>query len=89
MLVSILLEVRFDTSGSVRTRSFEVLPFQIYSAGGSTDPEVVQRSGLVYLFSIIRVICAIYTGLIILLKLYYRDALGLQIVFFSVLKDSV
>ena len=27
MLVSILMEVRFDKSGSVRNRSFEVLPF--------------------------------------------------------------
>ena len=26
MLVSILMEIRFDKSGSVRTRSFEVLP---------------------------------------------------------------
>ena len=27
MVVSTLMEVRFDKSGSVRTRSFEVLPF--------------------------------------------------------------
>lgn len=27
MIVSLLMEIRFDTSGSVRTRSFEVLPF--------------------------------------------------------------
>ena len=35
MIMSILMEIRFDKSGSVRTRSFEVLPTQIYVQGNS------------------------------------------------------
>ena len=44
MLVSILMEVRFEKSGMVRTRSFEVLPFQIYVAGESENEDVLYRS---------------------------------------------
>ena len=40
MVVSILMEFRFDKSGGVRARGIEVLPFQIYTAGDSVD-EVV------------------------------------------------
>ena len=76
MLVSLLMEVRFDKSGSVRTRSFEVLPFQIYKAGSSTHPEVIKRDRIVFAFSIIRFICAAYTLLVAFIKVWYRKVIG-------------
>ena len=76
MLVSLLMEVRFDKSGSVRTRSFEVLPFQIYKAGNSTHPEVIKRDRIVFAFSIIRFICSAYTLLVVFIKIWYRKVVG-------------
>lgn len=76
MVVSILAEIRFDKSGSVRTRSFEVLPTQIYMAGDSDDAEVQKRASTVLAFSIIRILCSTYTLLLICLKIRYRSVIG-------------
>ena len=87
MLVSLLMEVRFDKSGSVRNRSFEVLPFQIYTAGSSTHPEVTYRANLVSAFSIIRILCCVYTLLVIFIKIKYRKVIGDGQVWGSVIRD--
>ena len=42
-----------------------------------------------YVFSTIRVICSVYTGLLIILKILYRDALGLEVVIYSVIRDTI
>ena len=76
MLVSILMEVRFDKSGSVRNRSFEVLPFQIFTAGSSTNDHVTRRANLVLAFLIIRILCCLYTFTIVCIKLMYRKVIG-------------
>ena len=76
MLVSILMEVRFEKSGMVRTRSFEVLPFQIYMAGSSTNEDVLYRSRLVVAFSSIRVACSFYILWIVFLKIRYNSVIG-------------
>ena len=89
MLVSLLMEIRFDTSGSVRTRSFEVLPFQIYTAGSSTHEDVLYRARLVSIFSIIRFICCIYTLFVIYLKIGYRKVIGKGQIWGSVFSDVV
>ena len=72
MIMSILMEIRFDTSGSVRSRNFEVLPMQIYVAGNSKDKDVIERAQIILAFSIIRIICSLYTFLLICLKIRYR-----------------
>lgn len=87
MLVSVLMEVRFDQSGSVRTRSFEVLPFQIYIAGNSEDPYVQQRASLIRTVSLIRGACSIFTFLLIILKIRYRLVIGNGTVAKSVVRD--
>ena len=87
MIISILAEVRFDKSGSVRTRSFEVLPTQIYTPGSSTDEDVLYRANLTLAFSIIRIFCSMYTLLIICLKIRYRGVIGTRSVVFSSLRD--
>jgi hypothetical protein len=87
MLVSLLMEVRFDKSGSVRTRSFEVLPFQIYTAGSSTHPEVTYRANIVSAFAIIRILCCVYTLLVIFIKIKYRKVIGDGQVWGSVVRD--
>ena len=76
MLVSILMEVRFEKSGMVRTRSFEVLPFQIYMAGESENEDVLYRSRLVLAFSIIRILCSLYILFIVYLKIRYNKVIG-------------
>ena len=76
MLISILAEIRFDKSGSVRTRSFEVLPTQIYVQGDSNDEEVQKRADTVLAFSVIRILCSTYTLLLICLKIRYRAVIG-------------
>ena len=76
MLVSILMEVRFEKSGMVRTRSFEVLPFQIYVAGDSDNDDVLFRSRLVLAFSIIRILCSFYILFIVYLKIRYNKVIG-------------
>ena len=76
MLVSLLMEIRFERSGSVRTRSFEVLPFQIYTAGESTNDDVLYRSRLVLAFSIIRILCCVYSLFVCYLKIKYREVIG-------------
>ncbi len=87
MIISTLAEVRFDKSGSVRTRSFEVLPTQIYTSGGSTDEDVLYRANLTLAFSIIRILCSCYTLLIICLKIRYRGVIGTRSVITSSLRD--
>ncbi len=87
MIISTLAEVRFDKSGSVRTRSFEVLPTQIYTSGSSTDEDVLYRANLTLAFSIIRILCSCYTLLIICLKIRYRGVIGTQSVITSSLRD--
>lgn len=89
MFVSLLMEIRFDTSGSVRTRSFEVLPFQIYTAGSSTHEEVVYRANLVTAFSVIRFICCIYTLFVVFLKIKYRKVIGEGDIWGSVFRDFI
>ena len=76
LLVSTLMEIRFDKAGSVRNRSFEVLPFQIFIAGDSEHPDVLRRARTVLAFSIIRVASCAYTLGMIFLKLRYRKVLG-------------
>lgn len=87
MIISILMEIRFDQTGSVRTRSFEVLPTQIYTAGSSTDEDVLERANLALAFSVIRILCSCYTGLIICLKIRYRGVIGTKAVVTSSLRD--
>ena len=87
ILVSNLMEIRFETGGSVRPSSFEVLPVQIYTADGVTDPDVQSRDALVLFFSIIRLMCCFYTCLLIIIKLLYRIVVGNKITFKSVLLD--
>ena len=41
MVVSVLMEIRFDKAGSVRSRMLEVLPLQIFVAGVAVDEDVV------------------------------------------------
>ena len=88
MVVSILMEFRFDKSGGVRARGIEVLPFQIYTAGDSVDEVVYARAALVFGFSIIRILVCGYSFLAIYLKVRYRDVLGIYKASLSVLKDS-
>ena len=83
------MEIRFDMSGSVRTRSFEVLPTQIYVAGFVEDEEVVSRARTVLAYSIIRIICSCYTLLTIFIKIKYRDVIGGRQVAGSVFKDLI
>jgi len=87
MIMSVLMEIRFDKSGSVRTRSFEVLPTQIYVAGESKDENVIARAKLVLAFSVMRIICSTYTLLLICLKISYRSVIGVRAVVVSVLND--
>lgn len=87
MIISILMEIRFDQAGSVRTRSFEVLPTQIYTAGSSTDEDVLHRANLVLAFSVIRILCSCYTALVICLKIRYRGVIGRGAVVSSSLRD--
>ena len=87
MIMSILMEIRFDKSGSVRTRSFEVLPTQIYLAGESTDEDVISRAKMVLGFSVIRILCSLYTFILICLKIAYRSVIGVRAVLVSVLND--
>ena len=87
MIMSILMEIRFDKSGSVRTRSFEVLPTQIYLAGESTDEDVISRAKMVLAFSVIRILCSLYTFILICLKIAYRSVIGVRAVLVSVLND--
>ena len=87
MIMSILMEIRFDKSGSVRTRSFEVLPTQIYLAGESTDEDVISRAKMVLAFSVIRILCSLYTFMLICLKIAYRSVIGVRAVLVSVLND--
>lgn len=76
MLISILGEIRFEESGMVTTRSFEVLPFQIFTIGNSTNNDVIFRSRLVLAFSIFRIICSVYTLFVVYLKIRYRRVIG-------------
>ena len=41
MVVSVLMEIRFDDAGSVRSRSLDVSPIQIYTPGNATDDYVL------------------------------------------------
>ena len=81
------MEIRFDDAGSVRAKSFEVLPIQIYTAQGVTDDDVLYRDNLVWAASILRGICCLYTLLLILVKLRYRVVVGNYIVLKSVMLD--
>ena len=81
------MEIRFETGGSVRPSSFEVLPIQIYTADGVTDEDVQRRDALVMTFSITRIMCCVYTWLLIIIKLRYRIVVGNKLTFKSVLLD--
>ena len=80
MIVSILAEIRFDKSGSVRARTFEVLPTQVFLAGESTQDEVITKAQIVLAFSAIRMICAAFTFFNICLKVRYRSVIGTSLV---------
>lgn len=89
MIVSVLIEIRFDLSGSVRTRTFEVLPFQITSVGDSNDEQVLHRNRVVTAFSIIRLFCCTYTLFIIYIKFKYREVIGTRFILSSIFRDLI
>ena len=83
------MEIRFDDAGSVRAKSFEVLPIQIYTAQGVTDDDVLYRDNLVRTASIVRGVCCTYTLFLVLVKLRYRVVVGNYIVLKSVFLDLI
>ena len=72
IIMSIMMQLRFDKSGSVSTRSFEVLPTQIFIAGSSNNDQVKSLESMVYFLANLRFICSIYTFLLGCMKIYYR-----------------
>ena len=72
IIMSILMQIRFDKSGSVRTRSFEVLPTQIFVAGSSNDAQVKSLENTITFLAALRFICSTYTFLLGCMKVYYR-----------------
>ena len=89
MIVSILAETRYDASGLVRVRSFEVLPTQIYVAGESTQDNVKSAATVVMAASALRYICAAYTFFLVCLKIRYRAVVGTRTVATSVIIDFI
>ena len=87
IIMSILMQIRFDKSGSVRTRSFEVLPTQIFVAGSSNDAQVKSLENTITFLAALRFICSTYTFLLGCMKVYYRQVIGPNAVFWSVVND--
>ena len=78
--MSILMEIRFDKAGSVLPHSFEVLPSQIFVPGNSKGEDVIQRAQIILAFSMVRIICGLYTFFLICLKIRYRSVIGVRTV---------
>lgn len=89
MIISMLIEIRFDRSGGVRAQTFEVLPTQIYIAGNSTESTVLMRANIIMAFAAIRMICAFYIFFLICIKILYRSVIGTHRIVTSVLNDVV
>lgn len=81
------MEIRFDKAGSVRSHSFEVLPSQIFVPGNSAGEDVIQRAQIILIFSMVRIICGLYTFLLICLKIRFRSVIGVRTVIASVIND--
>ena len=57
--------------------------------GNSKEEDVIQRAQIILAFSMVRIICGLYTFLLICLKIRYRSVIGVRTVIASVISDML